>query len=113
MTQLRRTAHALLILATGLSPVAAARAAGDQQAGDPSVGRDVARTWCSSCHLVSGTGQTTAGDAVPPFATIAKRPDATPEKLAAFLQKPHGRMPDFALDENQIKDVVAYLLTLK
>jgi hypothetical protein len=33
--------------------------------------------------------------------------------LRAFLQTPHGQMPDFTLGRDQIDDVVAYLLSLR
>ena len=40
-------------------------------------------------------------------------PSATALSLRVFLQTPHVRMPDFQLSNNEIDDVVAYILSLK
>ena len=86
-----------------------------QTVGDAANGAALARSWCANCHVVgTGTGQTPpAGDAVPTFAAIAAMPSTTALSLRAFLQTPHGRMPDFSLSRTQADDVIAYILSLK
>ena len=81
------------------------------QAQDAEHGRVLARQWCASCHLVE-TG-TPASDAAPPFATIAKDPASTPERLHGWLAAPHPPMPDLKLSREDEDDLVAYLLSLK
>jgi mono/diheme cytochrome c family protein len=79
-------------------------------AGDPTRGRALARTWCSSCHMTepSNTGK----DLAPSFLSIAKRGHPDQLKARAFLNAPHPPMPDFNLSRNQIDDIVAYLQSL-
>jgi hypothetical protein len=50
---------------------------------------------------------------VPSFVVIANRPWATKEYLAARIMLPHPAMPAVPLTEGEIRDVVAYILTLK
>jgi hypothetical protein len=49
----------------------------------------------------------------PPFAVIANRKAMTQTALEAFLHVPHGRMPDFSLTRQEIRDVSAYIVSLK
>jgi mono/diheme cytochrome c family protein len=101
------------LLSVTLALFAALGAAPALSAGEPDQGLGIARTWCGGCHLVDGATQSSARDAVPTFASIARRPGMTAERLDTFLQKPHGGMPDLALNQHQIDDVVAYLMQLR
>ncbi len=83
-------------------------------------GRDVALKICANCHVVAREqAEPILKPAAPGFAEIARRPDMTEAALKNFLAKPHGearrtsRMPGFMLSEQQIDDVVAYLVSLK
>jgi mono/diheme cytochrome c family protein len=104
MNVLRRVsaAAAALVLLTGAAFAA----------GDPAAGRALAERWCASCHLI-GPGQAAATTEAPPFATVAARaPDAL-AALAAFLADPHPPMPDFSLTRQEIRDLLAYIASLK
>ena len=48
---------------------------------------------------------------MPSFADIARR-TTDYKKLALFLTKPHGQMPDMTLSQPEIADIVAYISTL-
>jgi mono/diheme cytochrome c family protein len=85
--------------------VSSAFAAGDAQAG-----RDLARVWCSGCHLVDPS--THGQDSAPPFQTIARRHSQDSEWVHLWLSAPHPPMPNFGLSERQISDIVAYLASL-
>ncbi len=87
-------------------------ASGQVPTGDPQAGRELARTWCASCHAVE-LRPAQAGDAVPGFSAIAAMPSTTAMSLTAFLQTPHGRMPNFQLSRQQVDDAVAYILSLR
>jgi mono/diheme cytochrome c family protein len=76
-TQWDRAGLLRALLAAGLL-VAACRGAASDEAGDVRAGEDLARKICSRCHVVSEK-------AGPPFAQIAKGPDASPDALRAFL----------------------------
>lgn len=103
---------AILILAVVLAVVLSLSRPAHAQ-GSPDTGRELARMWCANCHLADPAAQPRAGDAVPSFPSIARRPGVTRATLDTFLQKPHGGMPDFSLGQQQIDDVVAYLLSMR
>jgi len=75
-------------------------------------GKILAQRWCASCHLVSPDQDTGSAD-VPPFMSLAKRPERELDKLSAFLTDPHPVMPNMQLTRNEIADIVAYIRSLK
>ncbi|MDN5004593.1 c-type cytochrome [Bradyrhizobium sp. GCM10027634] len=101
---IRRT-WLLLATVSGLnaSPVFAA---------DPTHGADLARRWCASCHVVT-SGQTQASADVPSFASVARKPDFSAERLAFFLLDPHPKMPNFPLSRIEAADIAAYIGSLR
>lgn len=83
---------------------AAASAAGNAEAG-----WQLARQWCSGCHVVDSTGRGT--DVAPPFGTIAQQ-RGNRQWVRAWLQSPHPAMPNLHLSRGEIDDIVAYLDSL-
>jgi mono/diheme cytochrome c family protein len=75
-------------------------------------GRDLAKRWCASCHVVSPDQQSASAD-VPPFATIAQSLNFDPKRLAYFLLEPHPKMPQMALSRSAADDIAAYIQSLK
>ena len=80
-------------------------------AGDPDQGEQLARRWCSSCHLVAGDQRQASAD-VPPFSAIARMPNFTQEKVAFFLLDPHPKMPSLGLSRREADDIAAYIGSL-
>ena len=80
--------------------------------GTAAIGREIAQTWCSNCHVIDRQA-TRAGDAMPSFPAIADMPSTTASSLRVFLQSPHGGMPNFQITRPQVDNVVTYILTLK
>lgn len=78
---------------------------------------------CTSCHVIPGVA---GGDGKvgPPLAGVAGRvylagvlPN-TPQTMASFIRHPQNAdaktaMPDMGVTEEQARDIVAYLYTLK
>jgi mono/diheme cytochrome c family protein len=95
------SAAALLILSTAVSYSA-----------DVEHGRDLAKRWCASCHVVSPDQQRASAD-VPPFTAIANSPNFDPKRLAYFLLEPHPKMPQMALSRSAADDIAAYIQSLK
>jgi mono/diheme cytochrome c family protein len=101
------TAVALLSAAFGQNVSVAAAA------GDPEYGKLLAQTWCSSCHLVAPNENRPALADVPTFTDIARQLPDDADVLAAFIANPHPPMPDLSLSRKDIRDILAYLATLK
>ena len=81
-------------------------------AADADHGADLARRWCASCHLVTNS-QTQASADVPSFASVARKPDFSAERLAFFLLDPHPKMPNFPLSRIEAADLAAYIGSLR
>jgi len=78
---------------------------------DPNDGEKLARRWCSECHMVA-PDQQRAGTDAPPFATIARAPGFSREKLAYFLLEPHPKMPNMSLSRSEATDLADYIAKL-
>jgi len=87
-------------------------AAASAFAADATRGEQLARRWCSSCHVVSSDQQSAVIEA-PPFQTIARRPGFDAATVTLFLKTPHPKMPDMGLSRNATADLAAYIASLK
>ena len=77
-------------------------------------GQEIAERACAGCHAIDGQqGGTIQGTVVPSFRAIAGRPDWTRERLQAFIMMPHRPMPGIPLSLAEVKDVAAYIRSLK
>jgi mono/diheme cytochrome c family protein len=95
------------VLALALLPVVPAVAL----TADASNGETLAKRWCASCHVVA-LDQTHGADNVPTFASIAKEPGFSANKIAKFLMDPHPKMPDMQLGRDEAADLGAYIASL-
>jgi mono/diheme cytochrome c family protein len=80
---------------------------------DAEQGRDIARRWCSSCHVVEKTATQALANGLPTFPAMARRADLSADRLRAAMNPQHSRMPDFALTKRQQDDLIAYILSLR
>ena len=76
-------------------------------------GRELSQRLCTNCHAVDAHPSGPLRADVPSFAAIATRPDVTGTKLAGAIIIPHPAMPGVQLTVAEIRDVVAYILSLK
>jgi mono/diheme cytochrome c family protein len=79
---------------------------------DAQKGHELAERLCAICHAVS-PGSTSGRPDVPGFTVIAKLPNLTPERLVGAIILPHPPMPGLPLTMEEIRDVVAYILSLQ
>jgi mono/diheme cytochrome c family protein len=91
--------------------LAAVSAAGSAGA-DPKEGGQLARQWCSGCHIV-GANQTSAVPQGPPSFPSLARSGMTAAQLRAFLSHPHRPMPDLALTRVEIDNLIDYIESLR
>jgi mono/diheme cytochrome c family protein len=92
---------------------AAILAAGTARAQDVAHGKTMAQVWCSNCHRIFPEKRRTLRDVAPSFSSIARMRSTTEASLAAFLSTTHGGMPDLTLSRKEIRDVSAYILSLR
>lgn len=102
---------ALLVAAALLTPSKATLA---QTPSSVMRGQAVAERACAGCHSTDGSqgGGVIKGIPVPSFRAIAAR-RWTSERLQAFIATPHRPMPATSLDLAEIRDVVAYIQSLR
>lgn len=74
-------------------------------------GQELAQEWCQSCHATADQGP--GVDVAPSWSSIANDPQKTDDYLRAWLSMPQGQMEHIALTSLQIKDLLAYIRTLK
>ncbi len=103
MTRHHPLIFAILLFSTSLAPAASAQ--------DAAAGQRLARRWCSACHEIGKAP--VHNDVSPSFAAIARMPSTTSMSLNAFLSTPHNRIPDYSLTRQEIRDVSAYILSMK
>lgn len=75
-------------------------------------GQAIAAAMCNVCHVIdtsagSGPPQTTAPD----FSAIASTRGMSEAVLRSFLTGPHPTMPQMRLSEDQLRDVIAYIMS--
>lgn len=106
---------AWVVCACALWPAGAARAA------DAGAGRAVAYNVCGWCHVVGLHQQIGPAlrDPGPSFRAIANRPRVSAGSLRHFIESTHPvsaaphEMPNPQLTDDQLDDVVAYILSLR
>jgi mono/diheme cytochrome c family protein len=80
---------------------------------DPKRGHELATRLCSQCHLVDRSPTSGMLADVPSFPAIAARPNATAQYLAGRIIVPHPEMPGVQLTVHDLRDIVAYIMSLK
>jgi mono/diheme cytochrome c family protein len=75
-------------------------------------GRAFAQSTCAVCHgIVLGAPSPVAG--APNFHTIAATPGMSPLALRVMLETPHRSMPNLQLSADELRDVTAYIMSLR
>ncbi len=101
--------------------VGAARAQQPQNADDIRQGHQLAAMLCAQCHVAAADQRfmPDLNPPAPPFATIAQRADLSADWLKTYLATTHRGldnpkgMPNPYLADYQVKQVTAYLLSLR
>jgi len=99
----------------------AAWSQGDFSADDVRNGHHLAAMVCAVCHLAADDQPTLPilRPPAPPFAVVAQRKDISADSLQKFLTTTHRNlatqqgMPNPDLADFQVKEVIAYLLSLR
>jgi mono/diheme cytochrome c family protein len=83
--------------------------------GDPARGKAVYEASCVSCHGPDGAGRTPMGQMMRAgnLTDAAVHARLSDGQMAAVVKNGKGRMPSFDLADEQLRDVVAYVRSLK
>ena len=92
--------------------VAAIALAAPAMADDAAHGAQLAQLWCANCHVIPGPSSGATLQGPPSFRAIAQG-GKTPDQLKAFLEQPHGSMPQLSLSRAEIADLLAYIASLR
>ena len=81
--------------------------------GSAVAGRELAGDVCADCHAIGRGDRGEDITGAPAFQDVADMPSATALSLRVFLRSPHLTMPNFALSNDQIDDLIAYIHSLR
>jgi mono/diheme cytochrome c family protein len=109
------TAIVLLAVGTILQVKADTDAVAVASPMDVAEGNRLAHTLCINCHVVDGRGPLVRTDRVPSFPWIAQQPGLTQDFLTGWLSSSasHERMPDYSLTREEIRQLSAYIVSLR
>lgn len=107
------TVQKRLMLFVGVLACIAAASAEAAKLGDPKTGQVYAQTHCAGCHSISRGGSESAVAAATPFQMIADTGGITRTALYVFFRTPHPTMPNLIVKDDDLDNVIAYILSLK
>lgn len=93
-----------------VSPAGAVSAA---DIGDPPAGHVYAEQNCAACHAIERGDYESPFFAAPPFSEVANVPAMSELALFTFFQTPHPIMPNLIVPTADIRDLVAYIRSLR
>jgi mono/diheme cytochrome c family protein len=76
-------------------------------------GATFAQQICAECHSVQAGQPRSPNGQAPTFETVAKTPGMTAIALTAILRTSHRSMPNIILADDDLRNVIAYIMTLK
>ena len=103
----------LLVGLVALTYLGGVLADAQAQTFDSRAGLRIVRAQCSECHRVANERGTPRNSAAPSFQQIANTPGMTSRALRAGLQTSHRTMPNVIIPNTEIRDVIAYILSLR
>jgi mono/diheme cytochrome c family protein len=84
-----------------------------QEAGNPRAGLMIARQACASCHGIMASQAASPRPQAPSFQRIASVPGMTPTALTVAMRTSHRTMPNIMLEPKELRDVIAYIISLQ
>jgi mono/diheme cytochrome c family protein len=83
------------------------------QEADIEAGAAYAEQVCAACHAVLPNETISPLPEAPTFQSVADTPGMTELALTVWLQSSHPTMPNIVLEQNDLRNVVAYIRSLK
>ena len=85
----------------------------EAQEADVAAGKVYAEEVCATCHGVEAGEALSPLIEAPPFQEVADTPGMTELALSVWLQSSHPTMPNLVLEQDDLRNVVAYIRSLK
>jgi mono/diheme cytochrome c family protein len=101
-----------IIVVTAAALLAASYTANAQEA-DVEAGAAYAEQVCAACHAVLANEKISPLLEAPSFQSVADTPGMTELALSVWLQSSHPTMPNIVLKQDDLRNVVAYIRSLK
>ena len=101
---------ALVAMLIGAVIILAARAKAED-IDNAQAGYTYAQAYCAKCHGISG--EPSPLPQAPRFKIVAEQPGITAMSLQVWLQTSHPTMPNIIVEPKDMKNVIAYILSLK
>jgi mono/diheme cytochrome c family protein len=105
-----------IVAAAGVAAIAiigVGSSAHAQSDGDAAEGRAFAQQICTECHNIEKGQRPSPNGLAPNFETIARTPGLTAIALTATLRTSHRTMPNIIIPDDDLRNVVAYVLSLQ
>lgn len=102
-----------VFLGVSIALLAVGSAAHAQDAGSPLRGFQYAVLHCAECHAIDIDDYESQLVEAPSFMEIANGGEMSERALIPFFQTPHELMPSFVVPADDIRDLTAYILSLK
>jgi mono/diheme cytochrome c family protein len=83
------------------------------QDADVAAGAAYAGEVCATCHAVQAGDEASPLPEATPFQIVANTPGMTELALSVWLQTSHPTMPNIVLEQDEMRNVVAYIRSLK
>jgi mono/diheme cytochrome c family protein len=83
------------------------------EAGDRRRGLAYARRHCASCHNVQGTDAPSPNRQATPFRVVANTSGMTVTALTVWSRTTHPTMPNLVIEQPDMDDLIAYILSLR
>jgi mono/diheme cytochrome c family protein len=99
------TLGAAFVLTSATAVVAA------EQEGDPQAGFEYAHPYCATCHGISE--EKSPLPQAPRFRHVADTTGMTATALQVWMQTSHPTMPNIIVEPKDMRDIIAYILSLK
>lgn len=107
---MRHAAYAYAAMLAGLLLTACGATA---QEGRPLPGLSVAQRLCAECHAILKDQIRSPHPDAPRFEDIAATPGMSAIALTVALRTSHDTMPNLVIPADELRDVIAYILTLR
>jgi mono/diheme cytochrome c family protein len=98
-------------LSAGIVFAAASGVASAEEPADPQAGFEYAQTYCATCHAISE--EKSPLPQAPRFRNVADQPGITATALQVWMQTSHPTMPNIIVAPNDMRNVIAYIISLK